>query len=512
MSAPKLPELDRIPPFTLRALLGVGLLLALGLVLVLFLFISQLLLSVWALLANLPGWFLAVYGLLFAGFAAASIYFLWGLWRQVGGQNSYIPKPLPTETQLRTEISQAQEQGILTHAAQAELQELAQRRESREIYLALFGTISVGKSSLIKALLPEAEIEVDVRGGTTKTVTHYHWTTPVGDTLILSDLPGLQEPDAERDGIARDEALRAHLVIYVCDGDLTRDQHQELTALRKLGKPMLLALNKIDRYTAAELDLIRQRLNEHAGADAAAVEVVAISTGGSREVIRLLPDGSEVPELRPLPAQLDALQTALKRHLDSYAERIHELRDQTMLVLAQQKLDSAKQEHRSHRAQEIIREHTRNAVLGAMAAITPGSDMLIQGYVGYSLVSKLCGLYEVPVREVGIQELLKQISGRAKMSLPLMLAIAGNALKAFPGIGTLAGAATHAVAYGLLFESLGQAVTRTLAQTGQLQQQHTLAHFEESLRERALEIRAGSILQMVLETQKSRADQGAARP
>jgi ribosome biogenesis GTPase A len=452
-----------------------------------------------------------VYLLLFAGFALASGYLLWGLWRAAGGKKPMQPVPIPTEAILRERIEQAQEQGVLTHEAQAELSELAQRRESREVYLALFGTISVGKSSLIKALLPEAEIEVDVRGGTTKTVAHYRWPMPDGDTLILSDLPGLQEPEAQRDGVARDEALRAHLVIYVCDGDLTRDQHQELLALRKLGKPMLLALNKIDRYTAAELEIIRQRLNEHAGSDAT-IEVVAISTGGSREVIRLMPDGSEVPEIRPLPAQLDMLRAAIKRHLAGYAERIHELRDQTMLVLAQTKLVQAQQEHRGQKAQEIVREHTRNAVLGAMAAVAPGSDVLIQGYVGYSLVSKLCALYDVPVREVGIRELLKQISVRAKPSLPIILAIAGNALKAFPGIGTLTGGLAHAVAYGLLFESLGAAIVKTLTQTGQLQQQHTLAYFEESLREQALEFRAGSILKIVLDAHTTRGNQGATRP
>ena len=43
-----------------------------------------------------------------------------------------------------------------------------------------------------------------------------------------------------------------------------------------------------------------------------------------------------------------------------------------------------------------------------------------------------------------------------------MLAIAGNALKAFPGLGTLGGGVLHAIAYGLVFDSLGRAVASTL--------------------------------------------------
>ena len=38
---------------------------------------------------------------------------------------------------------------------------------------------------------------------------------------------------------------------------------------------------------------------------------------------------------------------------------------------------------------------------------------------------------------------------RAGKALPLSLAVAGNGLKAFPGVGTVAGGIAHAVAYGL---------------------------------------------------------------
>jgi len=61
--------------------------------------------------------------------------------------------------------------------------------------------------------------------------------------------------------------------------------------------------------------------------------------------------------------------------------------------------------------------------------------------------------------------------------------VAGNALKAFPGVGTLTGGLVHAVAYGLLFDSLGRAVTETLAARGALPEQVALRTFEEKLSE-----------------------------
>ena len=49
-----------------------------------------------------------------------------------------------------------------------------------------------------------------------------------------------------------------------------------------------------------------------------------------------------------------------------------------------------------------------------------------------------------------------------------LLAVAGNALKAFPGVGTIAGGLTHAVAYGLIFDALGNGLRSSLDEGGAL--------------------------------------------
>ncbi len=49
-----------------------------------------------------------------------------------------------------------------------------------------------------------------------------------------------------------------------------------------------------------------------------------------------------------------------------------------------------------------------------------------------------------------------------KKQLAMILALVGNVLKAFPGIGTVAGGVAHAVAYGLIFESVGKAMMACL--------------------------------------------------
>ncbi len=67
---------------------------------------------------------------------------------------------------------------------------------------------------------------------------------------MITDLPGF---NLEDDTEALEETRRAHLVIFLCDGDLTGSQVKQLQFLRSLDKPVILALNKSDRYSKDEV-------------------------------------------------------------------------------------------------------------------------------------------------------------------------------------------------------------------------------------------------------------------
>jgi len=122
-------------------------------------------------------------------------------------------------------------------------------------------------------------------------------------------------------------------------------------------------------------------------------------------------------------------------------------------------------------------------VVGALAAVTPGTDLLIQGYLGVSLIKELSKLYGVPVRKVDTDLLLELVQKHVGRSTTLVLAIAGNALKAFPGAGTLAGGMIHAVAYGMVFDTLGRAVAASLESRGELHPVQTATVFKETMGE-----------------------------
>ena len=446
-----------------------------------------------------PGWLsLAWWGLL----AALGILLGWLLWRVLRprppvSQNALQPIVPPSAEEIGHAIEKAEALGADTEAAKQELDELNRRREAGEIHIALFGEVSTGKSALVRALLPTAETLSDVRGGTTRELQRFHWLSPGGDRLTITDMPGTGEANGDLDTLAADEAQRAHIVIYVADSDLNRQQRERLEALLHLNKPLILALNKTDRYSDGDIEHLttkaRALIANHPHAS-----FVPVSAATSRHVIRQLPDGTEQEHVRQLAPQVDALASALQDMVDNSQHLLEQLRDSATFVLVNRQIDAAISATRREKADKIVDAYAVKAVVGAMAAITPGSDLLIQGWLGTQLVRELGALYDTKIGKVDSELLLKLVQEHVGRAHTLLLAVAGNALKAFPGIGTLAGGAMHAVAYGIIFRTLGGALTITLATRGELHPRQTAKLFEETLGEN-LEAPARRLAKVVVE-------------
>jgi hypothetical protein len=215
------------------------------------------------------------------------------------------------------------------------------------------------------------------------------------------------------------------------------------------------------------------------------------------------PDGQETESARELPPQLDELRHALQAVLDEKPEVLEKLRDTAVFELAARKLEASRAAHRRQAAGEIVKKYTRRAVLAGMAAMGPGTDIVIQGVLATALVRGLCELYGVPVRDVQLDRFLSLSQRQLGKTLPLILAIAGNAAKAFPGMGTLAGGVLHAVAYGLIFDTLGRAVIATLESRGELRPAPASILFREKLGE-DLETRARKLARLALEARTER--------
>jgi GTP-binding protein EngB required for normal cell division len=481
-----------------RLLVSAFILIAALLVLFLFLLATDTALSVWSQLKEAPVWIQAGYVLILLG-ATASVVALSWRWFRPGRKKkstlqSGIDNPVPefSAQELETELVTSSKAGIDVSAALSELKEQRKRREGGELHIAVFGEISSGKSSLVKAILPHAEIATDPRGGTTTSIVHHTWTSPSGDSITIADLPGFNLESSQE---AVEECRRAHLVVFLCDSDLTASQVHQLEYLRQLNKPLVLALNKLDRFSQEEQSALMDRIRERSGLPE--VDVVGISTRGRSEVVQKLGADVEQSIERTSAPEIAPLLTAVQTHLDQNRGLMESLQDTAVLLLATEKLNLARNQHRDNLADELVTKYARRAVVGAMAAVAPGTDLIIQGVLGTQLIRELSRIFEVPVKDMEIESFLKMAGSKVRNMTAISLAIAGNALKAFPGMGTLTGGLVHAVAYGMIFDSLGRAACATLASRGALRPLPAAEAFEELLHER-LEEGAVRFVQMAL--------------
>jgi GTP-binding protein EngB required for normal cell division len=483
---------------TFRRLMA-GLVAISAILLLLFIFFAtRSVLDIWDRLQTLPEPLFYTYIGLIAAFVIGAIWLVYKLLRPASheslGENGDV-----TEESVLEEIEHAEKVGMDTDELRRELERLQERKESGTIYVALFGNVSTGKSSIIKSLLPDADIDINVKGGSTQEISRYTWATASDDKLVLTDLPGRNEASGSLDEMANDEAIRAQIVVYVTDSDLSRTQFDDILELLSFGKPLIVVLNKSDRYNEAERQQLKQRFDERmAEISNTKSRLVFVQSGGREEVIRIDKDGNETALIRTRKADVNELAEALQTEIDEESNLLETLRDASVFVLVKQKLDSEKIGFRREKAEAIVKSSTRKAVLGAMASVSPGADIVVQGYLGTRMVKDLCELYNSPVKQLDIDKFLDFSQDQMKKSIPLVLAVAGNGLKAFPGIGTVAGGLVHAVAYGMIFDALGKSVSKTLEQRGQLRAAPAALTFKEMLSEN-LESRAKLFAKLVFD-------------
>lgn len=476
-------KVDRL----LRTIIAVAILVVFVIATGALLFVTESALNIWDRLKAGPAVVLYAYVGLMLAIVVTAIWLVWRLVIRRGPKKASEKKSRPlTREEIESRLREAASAGVDVGAAQAELAELANRRESGAVHLCFFGEVSTGKSSLVKALVPSADVKIDIVGGSTDDIRHFRWTTDSGAEILLTDVPGTGGHDEGFDEVALEEAQRAHVVLFVCDSDLTRAEADALRHLMALGKPMVLVMNKADRFNVDEQATLMHRLLERLegiGGDITRDRVVAVSAGGEVDVIERAEDGREAVSRRRRPADIGVLVVAINRLLEADTATLEDRRDRAVFQLAADKLAEAEAKYRKQRAEQVIRSSTRKAIVGALAAVSPGTDVLIQGYIGTTMTQELCKLYGVVPRDLDVEEFLTLSQSRVGRALPLSLAVAGNGLKAFPGLGTVAGGLVHAVAYGLIFDALGRSLVMTLSKHGELMPEKAAEEFEEGINE-----------------------------
>ncbi len=332
-----------------------------------------------------------------------------------------------------------------------EIEAISEKIHKQEIHIAAFGRVGVGKSSLLNALLNRRAFSTSALHGETTQAEQAQWQTIKEGQLVLIDTPGIDELDgASREELARRVTRRADLVLMVCEGDLTASEFAALSQLRESGKTVLLVLNKADRYSQSELELLLQNLAQRCDGLLGAGCIVSAAADPRPDHFVITDEAGHTTEserarqvdthqlqhklwdiLEKEGKSLAALNAALfARHLDQQVA--------TRIVAARQKI-----------ADSVIRKYCISKGLLVAANPIPIADLLAAAGTDVAMIIHLGEVYGFALSRQEASKLVITISAQlvALMSAYWGMNLVSSALK---GISAGLSTAITAIAQGAL--------------------------------------------------------------
>jgi GTP-binding protein Era len=351
----------------------------------------------------------------------------------------------------------------------AEVEAMLGRLEQGQIHIAAFGRVSVGKSSLLNALAGSAAFETGVLHGTTTARGQQVWSEAAAHGVQLIDTPGINELSGEaREKLAFEVAKRSDLILFVVDGDLTSIELDALRTVAAQQRPLLLVLNKADRYREDELAALRVRLLDHsAGLIAPENLLEARAQPAPERLLRVDAAGNEQLETVTRAIDVSALRARVFAILEAEGKALAAL---NAALFAGDLADSVG-ERLTRLRSEIAARVTRSYCLAKGVAVAlnpvPVADLLAAAALDVALVVHLSKVYGLPMTRAEATGLLGTVVAQlaALMGAIWGVHLVASALKGLSaGLSTaLTAAAQGALAwYATLL--VARAAERYLAQ------------------------------------------------
>lgn len=349
-----------------------------------------------------------------------------------------------------------------------QVQSMLDKLEHDHIHIAVFGRVSVGKSALVNALLGEQRFSTSPLHGETRNVQQGRWREFHDGNVYLIDTPGINEVSGEdRERLAHEVAGRADLVLFVVDGDLTRIELEALQTLAELRRPLLLVLNKVDRYSTEERGHLTETLFQRTqGLLQPENLVTAAANPAPQWVIRVDEDGHENEHQRRPAADVVALKVRLWQILEQEGKTLAALNASLFAGALSDQVAERVLTARRTLGERVIR--TWCIAKGVAVALNPipVADLVAAAVVDVSMVVHLSRSYGLPLTRSEAGSLVKTIGAQMLLLMGTVWAVnlVSSALKLGTGglSAVVTGGAQGAVAYYSTYV-VGQAAERYLA-------------------------------------------------
>lgn len=341
--------------------------------------------------------------------------------------------------------------------------------EHGHVHIAAFGRVSTGKSSLLNALIGEARFAVSPLHGETRASAMEAWREERASGVFLIDTPGIDEAGGEeREALAKEVAARSDLILYVVDGDITASEHEALADLVRQGRPVILVLNKCDRYTSAEKTALLAALAERSQGLIDPQNIVgAASDPKAQTVVSVDNDGGELETRRQAKPDVAELKVKLWEVLDREGKTLAALNASLFAADLSDKVGQRILAVRRELGEKVVRTYC--LAKGAAVALNPVpvTDLFAAAFIDIGMVVHLSRIYGLPVARSEAGSVIKVIMAESAALMGTVWAVhfVSSALK----VGTgglsilLTAGAQGAIAYYSTYV-VGRVADRYLAQ------------------------------------------------
>ena len=309
------------------------------------------------------------------------------------------------------------------------LQTLLDKLDRQVVQIAVFGMVGRGKSSLLNALLGQEVFETGAVHGVTQTIQTAQWSAKreplagsdlwrvslfgVGNSQVeLIDTPGIDEVNGEmREAMARQLAKQADLILFVVAGDITRVEFEALSELRQASKPILLVLNKVDQYPAADRQAIYEKIRDERVKELLSPDEIVMAAASPlvAKAVRH-DDGTLTARLTRGAPQVEALKLKILEVLQREGKALVALNTMLYADDVNEQVVQRKLEIRDRAANQVV---WNSVMIKAIAiALNPVTvlDLMSGAVIDVALITTLAKLYGFPMTQQGAAGLLQKIA------------------------------------------------------------------------------------------------------
>jgi small GTP-binding protein len=350
-----------------------------------------------------------------------------------------------------------------------QVQAMLDKLEHGHLHIAVFGRVSVGKSALLNALLGEERFSVSPLHGETRQSDMAAWREIEAAGVYLIDTPGINEVSGEeRERMAREVAGRADLVLFVADGDLTASEFNAIDALVRLNRPILVALNKADRYTEEELELLLNSLRKTLCDRVSESYIVAVAAKPAERIYLQTDTEGKEQEVRQRPApDVQRLNESLWLLIEKEGMTLSALNASLFAGQLSDAVAERMVEVRRRVAERVITGYCLGKGVAVAVNPIPVADLVAALAMDASMVVHLARVYGMSVSRGEAGQLIRTIGAQMALLMTTVWTVnlAASALKlSSAGLSTLITAAAQgAVGYYTTY-IVGLAAQRYFAQ------------------------------------------------